>query len=43
MVTHDFRMCRYVDRVFLMQDGKLVRIYSNRADVMRLARGGRVA
>jgi len=43
MVTHDLRMCQYVDRVLLMQDGKLVRIYSNRADIMRLARGGRAA
>ena len=25
MVTHDLRMCEYVDRVLMMQDGKLVR------------------
>ncbi|HNB88349.1 MAG TPA: ABC transporter ATP-binding protein, partial [Anaerolineales bacterium] len=28
MVTHDLRMCQYVDRVLQMQDGKLVREYS---------------
>ncbi len=41
MVTHDLRMCEYVDRVLQMQDGKLVRIYSTREDIMELVRGGR--
>jgi len=27
MVTHDLRMCKYVDRVLQMRDGKLVKIY----------------
>jgi putative ABC transport system ATP-binding protein len=41
MVTHDLRMCQYVDRVFLMQDGKLVKIYTGRNEIIKLARGGR--
>ena len=32
MVTHDLRMVEYVDRVLLMQDGKLVQIYSTRGN-----------
>ena len=39
MVTHDLRMCTYVDRVLQMRDGKLVRIISNRDEIMNLARG----
>ena len=39
MVTHDLRMCVYVDRVLQMRDGKLVRIISNRDEIMNLARG----
>jgi len=41
MVTHDLRMCEYVDRVLMMQDGKLVRIFSTREEILNLARGGR--
>lgn len=41
MVTHDLRMCQYVDRVFQMQDGKLVRIFSDRNEILSLARGER--
>ncbi|HNT24873.1 MAG TPA: ABC transporter ATP-binding protein [Anaerolineales bacterium] len=41
MVTHDLRMCEYVDRVLQMQDGKLVRIYSTHDEIMELVRGGR--
>jgi putative ABC transport system ATP-binding protein len=41
MVTHDLRMVEYVDRVLLMQDGKLVQIYSTREEILDLARGGR--
>jgi putative ABC transport system ATP-binding protein len=41
MVTHDLRMCEYVDRVLLMQDGKLVKIYTSRKEITSLARGGR--
>ena len=39
MVTHDLRMCQYVDRVIQMQDGKLVKIYEARDEIMALARG----
>lgn len=41
MVTHDLRMCEYVDRVLQMQDGKLVRIYSSREEITDLVKGGR--
>lgn len=41
MVTHDLRMCEYVDRVLMMRDGKLVRIYATRDEIMELVRGGR--
>jgi putative ABC transport system ATP-binding protein len=41
MVTHDLRMCEFVDRVLQMQDGKLVRVYSGREEIMSLVRGGR--
>jgi len=39
MVTHDLRMVKYVDRVFQMQDGKLVRIYDDVREIQALARG----
>ena len=39
MVTHDLRMCQYVDRVLQMQDGKLVREYSAKEEIMELALG----
>ncbi len=41
MVTHDLRMCEYVDRVLQMRDGKLVEEYSTRDEIMGLVRGGR--
>ena len=41
MVTHDLRMCEYVDRVLQMRDGKLVEVYSTRDEIMKLARGSR--
>jgi putative ABC transport system ATP-binding protein len=41
MVTHDLRMCRFVDRVLQMRDGKLVRAYDTKAEVRALAEGGR--
>jgi ABC-type lipoprotein export system ATPase subunit len=37
MVTHDLRMCRYVDRVFQMIDGKLARIISSQDEIQQLA------
>ena len=37
IVTHDLRMCQFVDRVLQMQDGKLVRVYDTKEEVMELA------
>ena len=39
MVTHDLRMCEYVDRVLMMQDGKLVRVYTGYDEIMELVNG----
>jgi putative ABC transport system ATP-binding protein len=39
MVTHDLRMCQYVDRVLQMQDGKLVRVVDTKKEIMELAQG----
>jgi putative ABC transport system ATP-binding protein len=39
IVTHDLRMCQFVDRVLQMQDGKLVRIYEDKKEILELARG----
>jgi putative ABC transport system ATP-binding protein len=39
IVTHDLRMCQYVDRVLQMQDGKLVRVYEMKDEIMELAAG----
>jgi putative ABC transport system ATP-binding protein len=39
MVTHDLRMCRHVDRVLQMRDGKLVKVYDSPDQIMALARG----
>jgi putative ABC transport system ATP-binding protein len=41
MVTHDLRLCRYVDRVIQMQDGQLARVIDNRRDVQALAQSAR--
>jgi putative ABC transport system ATP-binding protein len=39
MVTHDLRMCQFVDRVLQMRDGKLVAVIDKPAEIMALARG----
>jgi putative ABC transport system ATP-binding protein len=39
MVTHDLRMCKYVDRILQMRDGKLVMIYDKPSEIMALAKG----
>jgi len=39
MVTHDLRMCQYVDRVLQMRDGKLVKVYEDRGEILSLAKG----
>lgn len=41
MVTHDLRMCEYVDRVLLMRDGKLTKIYKTKKEITNLAHSGR--
>ncbi len=41
MVTHDLRMCEFVDRVLQMQDGKLVNVYTGPGEIMRLINGSR--
>ena len=37
MVTHDLRMCKYVDRVIQMVDGSINRIIADPADIDVLA------
>ncbi len=39
MVTHDLRMCKYVDRVLKMQDGKLIQIIEDKKEITKLAKG----
>ncbi len=39
MVTHDLRMCKYVDRVLQMRDGKLVQIIDDQLDIERFSMG----
>ena len=39
MVTHDLRMCKYVDRVLKMQDGKLVQVIEDKKEIAKLAKG----
>lgn len=41
MVTHDLRMCEFVDRVLQMQDGKLVNIYTGKTQIMEFINGTR--
>ncbi|HMR64750.1 MAG TPA: ATP-binding cassette domain-containing protein, partial [Anaerolineae bacterium] len=42
MVSHDLRMCRYVDKVIRLRDGRVAEIIDNRADIDRLAGAGPV-
>jgi putative ABC transport system ATP-binding protein len=39
MVTHDLRMVQYVDRVLQMRDGKLIRVFDNKKEILALAKG----
>ena len=41
MVTHDLRMCEFVDRVLQMQDGKLVGEYKGPAEIKTFIQGVR--
>jgi len=43
MVTHDLRMCVFVDRVLQMQDGRLVRVYRGTKDIKAFINGGQNA
>jgi putative ABC transport system ATP-binding protein len=36
MVTHDLRMCKYVDKIIQIEDGKIVSILDNRSDIEAL-------
>ena len=37
MVTHDLRMCKYVDRVIQMSDGQINRTIGERSEILQLA------
>ena len=37
MVTHDLRMCKYVDKVVQMVDGRIARVITERSDIDLLA------
>ncbi len=37
MVTHDLRMCKYVDRVIRMRDGQIGQVVTDRAEIDALA------
>ena len=37
MVTHDLRMCKYVDKVIQMVDGSINRIIDDQSDIDVLA------
>jgi putative ABC transport system ATP-binding protein len=37
MVTHDLRMCKYVDRVVQMVDGRISRELADRTEILKLA------
>jgi hemin transport system ATP-binding protein len=39
IVTHDLRMCKFVDRILQMRDGKLVMSYEKPEEILALARG----
>ena len=39
MVTHDLRICAYADRIMQMEDGRLTRIISDRAEIEALTNG----
>jgi putative ABC transport system ATP-binding protein len=38
MVTHDLRMCRFVDRVLQMRDGQLIAEYATKKEIAALTK-----
>jgi putative ABC transport system ATP-binding protein len=38
MVTHDLRMCQYVDKIIQMRDGKIGRIIQDKEGILAFAR-----
>jgi len=40
MVTHDLRMCRYVDKVIQMIDGRVTRVVTDNSEILALAELG---
>jgi len=36
-VTHDLRLCRYVERVFQMRDGVIARVIEDKKEIIALA------
>lgn len=43
MVTHDLRMCKYVDKVIQMLDGRLAHVITERAEINALANNSEFA
>ncbi len=41
MVSHKLRIFECIHRILLMQDGKLVRIYTGHSEIMELIQGSR--
>ncbi len=37
MVTHDLRMCKYVDRIIQMHDGKISNEITDKAEIANIA------
>jgi putative ABC transport system ATP-binding protein len=40
MVTHDLRMCQFVDQIVQMRDGQVVAVIENQADIQAVAANG---
>jgi putative ABC transport system ATP-binding protein len=40
MVTHDLRMCQFVDKLIQMKDGKVTSILTSQSEIERAIRGG---
>jgi energy-coupling factor transporter ATP-binding protein EcfA2 len=43
MVTHDLRMCRYVDKIVQMMDGQISRIIIDRREIEQLVGAAELA